>query len=106
MLTVQACQQHRLGVIHPNKTKPYPAATVPDVAKLGHGRRGKLETRSEKRRDVRREHASKRTCRRWRSQGVVEGAHPTRRKNEGKNLDRKHLDMELSERRRAFARKK
>ena len=30
--------------------------------------------------------------------------HPTRRKNEGKNLGRKHL--ELSERRRAFARKK
>ena len=30
--------------------------------------------------------------------------HPTRRKNEGKNLGRKHL--ELSERRRAFVRKK
>ena len=30
--------------------------------------------------------------------------HPTRRKNEGKNLGRKHL--ELSERQRAFARKK
>ena len=30
--------------------------------------------------------------------------HPTRRKNEDKNLGRKHL--ELSERRRAFARKK
>ena len=30
--------------------------------------------------------------------------HPTRRKNEGKNPGRKHL--ELSERRRAFARKK
>ena len=32
--------------------------------------------------------------------------HPTRRKNEGKNLGRKHLDMELSERRRAFARER
>ena len=32
--------------------------------------------------------------------------HPTRRKNEGKNLGRKHLDMELSHRRRAFAREK
>ena len=31
--------------------------------------------------------------------------HPTHRKNEGKNLGRKHLE-ELSERRRAFARKK
>ena len=31
--------------------------------------------------------------------------HPTRRKKEGKNLGRKHLE-ELSERRRAFARKK
>ena len=30
--------------------------------------------------------------------------HPTRRKNEGKNLDRKHL--ELSKRRRTFAQKK
>ena len=32
--------------------------------------------------------------------------HPTRRKNEGKSLGRKHLGMELSERRRAWARKK
>ena len=32
--------------------------------------------------------------------------HPTRRKNEGNNLGRKHLDMELSERRKTFARKK
>ena len=31
--------------------------------------------------------------------------HPTRRKNEGTNLGRKHLE-ELSKRRRAFARKK
>ena len=37
---------------------------------------------------------------------MVEVPHPTRRKNEGKNLDRKHLGMELSERRRAFVRKK
>ena len=32
--------------------------------------------------------------------------HPTRLKNEGKNPGRKHLDLELSEKRRAFARKK
>ena len=32
--------------------------------------------------------------------------HPTRQKNEGKSLNRKHLDMELSERRRAFPRNK
>ncbi|CAN0408642.1 unnamed protein product [Ascophyllum nodosum] len=38
--------------------------------------------------------------RRWRSRGVVGVPHPTRRKNEGKNLGRKHL--ELSERRRAL----
>ena len=31
--------------------------------------------------------------------------HPTHRKNEGKSLGRKHLDIELSERRREFARK-
>ena len=31
--------------------------------------------------------------------------HPTRRKNEGKNLGRKHLTIELGERRREFARK-
>ena len=47
---------------------------------------------------------SKRKCRRWRSRGVVGLPHPTRRKKEGKNLSRKHL--ELIERRRAFARKK
>ena len=41
MLTVQACQQHRLAVIHPNKAKSFSAATVPAVAKLGHRRRGK-----------------------------------------------------------------
>ena len=35
---------------------------------------------------------------------MVGVTHPTRRKNEGKNLGRKHL--ELRERRRAFARKK
>ena len=35
---------------------------------------------------------------------MLEVLHSTRRKNEGKNLGRKHL--ELSERRRAFARKK
>ena len=35
---------------------------------------------------------------------MVGGPHPTRRKNEGKNRGRKNL--ELSERRRAFARKK
>ena len=32
--------------------------------------------------------------------------HPTRQKTEGKNLGRKHLDMELSEKRGAFARKR
>ena len=36
MLTVQACQQHRLAVMPPNKAKSLPAATVPAVAKLGH----------------------------------------------------------------------
>ena len=35
---------------------------------------------------------------------MLEMLHPTSRENEGKNLGRKHL--ELSERRRAFARKK
>ena len=104
MLTVQACQQHRLAVMNPNKAKPFPAATVPTVAKLGHRRRGKRGTRSEERRNVRRAHASKQQCRRWRSRGVVGLPHPTRRKKEGKNLGRKHL--ELSERRRVFARKK
>ena len=106
MLTVQACQQHRLAVMHPNKAKSFPAATVPAVAKLGHRRRRKRGTRNEERRNARREHARKQTCRRWRGRGVVGVPHPTRRKNEGKSLDRKHLDMELSERRRAFARKK
>ena len=104
MLTVQACQQRRPAMMHPNKAKSFPAATVPAVAKLGHRLRGKRGTRSEERRNARRAHASEQKCQRWRSQGVVGVPHPTRRKNEGKNLGRKHL--ELSERRRAFARKK
>ena len=105
MLTVQACQQHRQAMMHPNKTKSFPAATVPAVvAKLGHRRRGKRGTRSKDRRNARRAHASNKKCRRWRSRGVVGVPHPTRRKNKRKSLGRKHL--ELSERRRAFARKK
>ena len=104
MLTVQACQQHRLAVMHPNKAKSFPAATVPAAAKLGYRRRGKHGTRSEARWNARKAHAGKQKCRRWRRRGVVGVPHPTRRKNEGKNLGRKHL--ELSERRRVFARKK
>ena len=96
MLTVQACQQHRLAVMHPNKAKSFPAATVSAVAKLGHRRSGKRGTRSEERRNARRAYASKQKSRRWRSRDVVRVLHPTRRKNEGKNLGRKHL--ELSER--------
>ena len=104
MLTVQVCQQHRLAAMNPNKAKSFPAAIVPAVAKLGHHRRGKRETLSEERRNARRTRASKRQCRRWRSRGVVGLPHPTRRKKEGTNLGRKHLE-ELSERRRVFARK-
>ena len=69
-------------------------------AKLRHRRRGKRGTRSKERRNAPRSQASKQKCRRWRSRGVVGVPHPTRRKNEGKNLGKKHL--ELSERRRAF----
>ena len=54
MLIGQACQQHRLAVMNPNKAKPFPAATVPAVAKLGPRRRGKRGTRGEERRNVRR----------------------------------------------------
>ena len=104
MLTVPACQQHRLAVMDPNKAKSFPAATVPAVAKLGHRRRGKRGTRSEERRNARRAHGSKHKCRGWRCRGVLGVPYPTRRKNEGKNLGRKHL--ELSERRRVLARKK
>ena len=104
MLTVQACQQHRLAVMPPNKAKSFPAATVPAVVKLGHRHRGKRGTVSEERRNARRAHASKQKCRQWRSRGVGGVPYPTRRKNEGKHLDRKH--SELSETRRVFARKK
>ena len=104
MLTVQACQHHRLAVMNSNKAESFPAATVPAVEKLGHRRRGKRGTRNEERRNARRAHASKQQCRRWRSQGVVGLPHPTCRKKEGKNLGRKHL--KLSKRRRAFTRKK
>ena len=104
MLTAQACQQHRLAVMNPNKAKSFPVATVPAVAKLGHRRRGKHGTRSEERRNARRAHTSKHKYRRWRSRGVVGVPYPTRRKNEHKNLGRKHLV--LSEKRRVSARKK
>ena len=104
MLTVQAYQQHGLAVMNPKKAKSIPAATVPAVAKLGHRRRGKHGARSEERRNARKAHKSKQKCRRGRSRGVVGISHPTSRKNEGKDLGRKQL--ELSERRRAFARKK
>ena len=46
MLTVQACQQHQLAVMHPNKAKSFPSATVPAVANLGHRCRGKRGIRS------------------------------------------------------------
>ena len=104
MLTVQAFQQHRLAVTYPNKAKSFPAATVPAIAKLEHRRRGKRGTQSEERRNARRAHASKQKCRRWTSRGVVGVPHPRRRKNEDRNLGRKHLEM--SERRKTFARKK
>ena len=104
MLTVTACQQYRLEVMHPNKVKSFPAATASVVVKLGHRRRGKRGTRSEERRNAQRAHASKQKCQRWRSRGVVGMPHSTPRKNEGKNLGKKHL--ELSERRRVFAREK
>ena len=69
--------------------KLFPAATV---TKLLHHRRGERGTRSEERRDALRADASKKKCQRWRSQGVVGVPHPIRRKNEGKNMGRKHLD--------------
>ena len=97
MLTVQACQQHRLVAMNPNKAKSFPVATVPAVAKLGHRRRGKRGTRSEERMNARRAQTSKRRRRRWRSRGVVELPHPTRRKKEGKNLGRKHLELAKGE---------
>ena len=93
MLTVPACQQHRLAVMDPNKAKSFPAATVPAVANLGHRRRGKRWTRSEERRNAQRAHASKHKSRRLRSRGVVVVPYPSRRKNEGKNLSRKHLEL-------------
>ena len=102
--TMQACRQHRLAVMHPNKAKSFPPATVSAVAKLGNRRRGRRGTRSEKRRNARRAHTSKKSCQRGESRGVMEVPHPSRRKNEGKNLGRKRL--ELGERQRAFARKK
>ena len=104
MLKVQACQQHRLAVMPPNKAISFTAATVRTVAKLGHRRRGKRETRNEGRRNARRAHGSKQKCRRWRSRGVVGVLYPTRRKNEGKNLGRKN--PELRKKLRVFARKR
>ena len=80
MLTVQACQQHQLAVMRPNKAKSFPAATVPALARLGYRRRGKRGTRSEERTNARRAHVSTQKCRRWRSRGVVGVPHPTRRK--------------------------
>ena len=98
MLAVQACQQHRHVVIQSNKAKSVPAAT------LVHYRRVERGTRSEEIRDAPRAHARKQKCPRSRSRDVLGVLHPTRRKNESKNLSRKHL--ELRERRGAFARRK
>ena len=103
MLTVQACQQLRLAVIHPNKEKSFPAATVPAVAKFWYTaaaenvgfearRGGKLGgyTRVSKSVDdaeveawweYRTQYVGKTKERAW-----VENTwkpHPTRRKNEG-----------------------
>ena len=55
---------------------------------LVHRRRKKRGTRSEENRDARRARASKQKCRRWKSRGVLEVLHSTRRENEGKNLSR------------------
>ena len=93
MLTVQACQQHRLVAMNPNKVKSFPAAIVPAVAKLGHRRRGKRGTRSERRRNAWRAQVSKRQCRRWRSRGVVGLPLATRRMKGGTNMGRKHLEL-------------
>ena len=101
---MQACQQHRLAVMPPNKAKSFPAATVPAEAKLGHRRRGKRGTRSEEKKSAPRAHASKQKCRRWRNRVVVGVPYPTCRKNEGKNLGMKH--PELRKNGRVFARKR
>ena len=90
--------------MHPNDAKSFPAATLPTAANLGRRRRGKRRTQSKERRKARMSYASEQKCRQWRSRGVLGVLHPTRRKDQCKNLDRKHL--ELSERRRVFARKK
>ena len=102
MLIVQACQQHRVVVVQPNKAKSFPAATMQSWYTAAERKRGTL---SEKSRAARRAHASKQKCW-WRGRGVLGVLHLTRRKNEGKHLGRKHLDMELRERRKAFYRKK
>ena len=107
MLTMQACQQHRLAVMHPNKAKSFPAAIVPAVAYISWDiaavenvgpearRRGMLggHTRVSESVDDRKveawwecrtQHVGRTKARTW--------------------LGRKHL--ELSERRRTFVRKK
>ena len=110
MLRVQACQQHRLVVMQPNKAKWFPAATVPEVyiAKLGQRRRGKRGTRSEERGNMLEGHTR---VSKIVDDGEAEACwecctQQTRRKNEGKNLGKKHMEL-LSERRSVlFARKK
>ena len=77
MLTIKACQQHRLVVMQPKKVKSFPVATV-------DRRRRQRETRSEEGKDPRWAHASKKQCRQWRSGGVSGVILPTRRKNEVK----------------------
>ena len=53
MRKVQACQQHPLAIMNPNKAKSFPAATVPAVAKLEHRRRGKRGTARKKHKAIR-----------------------------------------------------
>ena len=54
-----------------------------------HGKRG---ARGEESRNGQRAHESKKKCPQWRTRGRLGVLHPTRRKNEGKNLGR-HLEL-------------
>ena len=104
MLTVQACQlvchasQKGEIVSRGKRACGRKLVTAPPQSRK-HGM-----IRSEESGNAGMSHGSKTECRRWRNRGVVGVPHPTRPKDQGKNLLGRHLD--LSERRRVFAREK
>ena len=79
-------------MMQPNKVKLFPGATVPKAGTPPPRKTWDPKRVESKCSEVARECCKLKCRRRWRSRGVVGVLHPTRRKNQGKNLGRQwHL---------------